>query len=190
MWKWHPGDKEPSISIKQKLYCPATPSNHYWTIQYPDKAPPWAKYELVEDETPPLTPEQHSQLKGKMMILECMYREEKAILDNLLKLCPMNMIALETFTDRRAIAYNDFNSTRRLIYTHSIESLLQVEITLDYNQNRGYSAWVNIDVGDYSANLASTTLPIRDGVIEEAPLKEFLMNNPLITMGQTIAQLI
>lgn len=34
-WKWDPGAAEPRISIKQKLYCPAAPSNHYWTIQYP-----------------------------------------------------------------------------------------------------------------------------------------------------------
>lgn len=140
------------------------------------------------DETPPLTPEQHSQLKGKMMVLESIYREERVILDNLLKLYPTNIVA---FQGSAAVTYNDGKSTRQIYYTYPIwdaEENVEVEIGMFY-QRSGYSARVSINVGDYSNSLAYAVLPIRDGMIEEATLKEFLMNNIFITMGRAIAQL-
>jgi hypothetical protein len=180
-WSWAAGEAVPRIDVKQRLLLPAFPSNYYWTIRYPEVAPPGARYELVVDKTPPITLEQKGQLKRKKMYLESRWEKEKEILDALLKLWPSKQIGEACAHERsRSITY------KYEIYANcglSVE--VSIFLTSDTRAGVAARAVVSLDTGN-PYRLTSIELPIKVGVVDPAPLKEYLNNNPLEVIGKAL----
>ncbi|WOL31518.1 hypothetical protein [Microcoleus phage My-WqHQDG] len=197
-WQWH--YPEPTVDVFKTIRVDPYMSVHreemlQWSIRYPEEAPAGARYELIIDEPPTLTPEQIEEVRVEKAALVELWHKEKAIQDTLLSLWSPKGLVIDTRDAWARSGLDRFIEYRSSIYIgpFNIEALVKVQ----YNDQSCYCyldmyqvlVELGLSSGSNIIHLTTIKLPIVDGVASNAPLIEYLRDSPLMKASQALSKL-
>jgi hypothetical protein len=208
-WEWHFGDSTPSVHVSNTI----TVGKQQWTMQWPQHAPPGARYKLVIDDAPVITSEQDDILHCERVALVEIWGVEKEVQDNLLALwTPPREWLSEGYQACAIKALAQANGDRYIEYNITISvkgyPTLEIGITVKYISRTTWFvtpprkqslcgipsmvAWAEVSLledSDSRIQLDTINLPVVDGVASSTPLIEYLMDNPLMRVSRALSKL-
>lgn len=202
-WQWHLGDKAPAVDMFQTVRA----NGMQWRMRYPEHAPPGARYELIVDDAPLLTPEQNEVLHYERAALVELWRREMDVMDVLLALWddggPDPGDAVAQYGGHRYLNYRATVSAYPLTIAIEVTALYKgdsirrvpfgisssMTVTQTPAERHSVEARVSIVNDGNDIHLTSIKLPIVDGRASRAPLVKYLRNNPLMAAGRALSSL-
>jgi hypothetical protein len=200
-WKWHLGDEIPMVHVTQRLLLHSSKTScrsTEWRIRYPEVAPPDARYELVVDEDPAMSPEQAEVVRQQKAEIFGVWQKEEIFLHRLLGLWPYRWDSIQ-----KAVAMDNGDrwiSYENNVYVKDASFSIHILVTTKY-MIRDDQYEVKVELGlkdcDNYIELKTIKLPIIHGEYDLAPtmevsvepLVEYMKNSPLQRASRNLTKL-